>query len=271
MGSSRHGCAAARRAGSGGGGGVSAAENRKLREEYIAFEKSMRLLLTTVAKRVGWKKNGDCVYCQSGDLFFAAHQTPFRDQQGVLKLKMLASVKPMKLDDLLWDVLDIPGHNRTPISLRATSSFCCGGLPSAELVGDIDDVESLVDFLQSALLQASNLSASQDFSDLCIGVFADPDSLSVYPRGDYLWITFVVALLAEGHFEIAQRVLESFDKNRWGLISSFYQRDLLRAPQGKLPPQYTFSEMVRNYIRGRPSNIPKAGRQPSAYSPKALL
>ncbi|GLS87182.1 hypothetical protein GCM10010873_21560 [Cypionkella aquatica] len=250
---------------------MSAAEDRKLREEYIAFEKSMRIFMMTVAKRIGWKKNGNCLYLQSGRLFFAAHQVPFRDQQGVLKLKMLASVKPMKLDDLLWDVLDIPEHNRTPVSLRATSSFCCGGLPIAAFVGDIDDVDSLIDFLQSALLQARDLLASQDFSDLCIGVFANPDSHSVYPRGDYLWITYVVALLAEDHFEIAERVLESFDKNRWGLIGSFYQSDLLSTPEGKTPTQYTFSEMVRNYIRVRPSNIPKVGRQRSAYSPKTLF
>ena len=97
-------------------------EQRKLREIKSALPKIIR----SEIKKYKFKKKDFMVWFQKKELFFSV-LINVGESNGHCRCTSREQMKPMWIDDLLWDILDMPENKNEPVSLRAIGAFTVDG------------------------------------------------------------------------------------------------------------------------------------------------
>lgn len=87
-----------------------------------SFEKELMHSLKTAIKGSGWRKSGSDVFRSSDDLFLNAD---IRVHSDACKSTFSFLVKPMSIDEIFWDVMQMPENQDRPLSFRASAWFKC--------------------------------------------------------------------------------------------------------------------------------------------------
>jgi hypothetical protein len=241
---------------------VSRAEDRRFRERYLERDKLVKAALGRVTKATKWRKHGDTLFQQSSNKFLAVHIAHRDGLSDEILVTAQVDVRPMAADELLWNILDVPKDEREKLSLRVTSAFACCGVPVSFTEWSIAAFErDAASDLERSLQKAVNVLDGGSFSQFCAEHLGGASNLQAYPRSDTLWITFVCALIMEREFQTAERILEVFERNDWGLVSSFYATPERVNTFGGYPRMFTFTQMARNYMGEGSSGVPKVPRR----------
>lgn len=97
-------------------------QQKKFRELKKAFPK----ILQAACKENRFKKKDYMVWSKKGDLFFTLSLFQ-RENDGSCYIDATIACKPLWLDDLLWDILQMPENKNEPISLRSVGAFTAHG------------------------------------------------------------------------------------------------------------------------------------------------
>lgn len=90
-----------------------------------AYKKEMQGQLKTAAKGSGWRQSKGVVYRQCGEWFIAGHWRNVGADPGQ-GLCIESMAKPMAIDPMLWDVMELRENNKQPLSFRYWGAFICG-------------------------------------------------------------------------------------------------------------------------------------------------
>ncbi len=101
-------------------------QQRKLKE----LKKALPLIIKEKIKKYKFKKNAYMVWSEKNDLFYDMHIHigVLGSDENILLCGTCERIKPMWLDDLLWDLLNMPSNKNEPKSLRAIGAFTVSGV-----------------------------------------------------------------------------------------------------------------------------------------------
>ena len=177
-----------------------------LNRQRTAFEKALFASLKPRLKGTSWKSSGGSVFSRVGENFVVVDPSVHRNaEQTVARL----AIKPLAVDPILWDILDLPENHRLPLSYRSHGAYTCSALPvhdeEIERPGDEPAVvaERLAGFCFD---RAPSLLARQHWRSFAKHVRAHPNQRE---RGAYA-ITLVCALIAEGNFPEARDLASGY-------------------------------------------------------------
>ena len=109
-------------------------QQKKLRELKNALPKIIQLEI----KKYKLKKKDFMVWFQKKDLFFDLIIS-LRERDGHCNCASMERIKPLWIDDLLWDILGMPENKNEPLSLRAIGAFTVYG---SEIYSDESEIET---------------------------------------------------------------------------------------------------------------------------------
>ncbi len=167
-----------------------------------AFEKALLAELSVQIKSTPWKKSGCALFTQSGDYYQDIFISVHRNAE-LTSVEM--RIKPMALDPILWDILDIPENRDQPLSFRTWGAFICTGLPvfesRIEQSGDSPQsvARSLLNVSNDNLTAHRHMRASTPFSEL---VASHPNQIA---RSAYA-VTLVTSLINDKNYDQAQKL-----------------------------------------------------------------
>ena len=125
------------------------------------------------------------------------------------KTTVRLSAKPMSLDKLYWQIVDLDGNNSEPLSFRTWGAFTCTGLPLVEKA--IADEGASADALASEVVQWADTQLEAAMPKLDAGTFSI--ALAEHPnqieRGAYA-ISYVTSLIDEGNLDVARQAATAY-------------------------------------------------------------
>lgn len=97
-------------------------QQKKLRE----FKKVLPKIIQAEIKKYKLKKKDFMVWFQKEELFFNLNIS-ICERDGLCYCTSIERIKPLWIDDILWDVLGMPENKNEPASLRAIGAFTVYG------------------------------------------------------------------------------------------------------------------------------------------------
>lgn len=175
-------------------------EQKKFRE----LKKALPKIIQTEIKKYKFKKKDFKVWFQKDELFFDL-MLDIRDNDGHCCFISVENVKPMWLDDLLWDILGMPENKNEPISLRAVGAFTVYGSEiykeKAELVTwESYELQKYVDLYMEHFYKTIQSTTIEKFFD----------SIGSVPYHEELRKS--LSLIHNGQYEEAMDYLSAYDK-----------------------------------------------------------
>ncbi len=133
---------------------------REDKKAVAVLKNDLNKLLRPLLKPYGFKRIGGFVWKLEGELLFTMIpliKTPVGDSKAVLGVNY--GVKPLFVDDLLWDILSMEENKQKPTSLRVNGAFTVQAVPLEKLRYTLDtlEVEELKTHLNAALEHFSQL------------------------------------------------------------------------------------------------------------------
>ena len=119
-------------------------QQRKLKE----LKKAENLLHKSLAKEYKLKKKDFMIWKAKGELFFDMYSSVL-EQDGICKCRVKAKVKPLWVDELFWDIIDMSENKNEPLSLRSNGAFTVSGVTVFELECELPNWE--IDELKACL------------------------------------------------------------------------------------------------------------------------
>ncbi len=174
--------------------------------QRTAFEKQVLSELSPRLKKSKWKKSSCTLFTQTGDFYQDVFISVHRNASlTTAELRF----KPMALDPILWDILDIPENRNKPLSFRTWGAFTCSGLPIFETqleelgstAGDVAD--GLIGLCNDKSTLSQDLLATDSFSSM---IAAHPNQIE---RGAYA-VTLVTSQINDGNLELAYRTASAY-------------------------------------------------------------
>ncbi len=98
-------------------------QQRKLRE----IKQAMPKLLKAAAKEYGFKKIDYMIWYNKGDMFFTLFLFE-RELDNKCWIDIEIACKPLWIDDLFWDIMDMSENKKEPLSLRGVGAFTVRGV-----------------------------------------------------------------------------------------------------------------------------------------------
>ena len=134
-----------------------------------AYHKEMQGQLRDAAKGTGWKQAKGAVFRQIDDWFIAGHwRNVSANPDDGLRIEIMA--KPMVIDAMLWDVMELHDNNRQPLSFRYWGAFICGNpVLKSRVIDEFDPekaVAAMLVTLDLLLPEVLLLLETSEFSDL---------------------------------------------------------------------------------------------------------
>ena len=108
-------------------------QQKKLRE----LKKALPKIIQIEIKKYKLKKRDFMIWFQKKDLFFDLIIS-IRERNGHCYCASMERIKPLWIDDLLWDILGMPENKNEPVSLRAIGAFTVFG---SEIYSDESELE----------------------------------------------------------------------------------------------------------------------------------
>ena len=168
------------------------------------------MALAALAKKTDWKKSREFIVRQQSGLFFAGKLTAYLNAD---RLVASLDAKPMALDPILWDILDLPENSQMPLSFRAMGAFTCHALTMAE--ADLEygglspDAVALtfMEFIERAALQTHESLRRQSFTEQLL---AHPNQVD----GGAYAITLVASQINDGQYKQAAELSQGYASGR---------------------------------------------------------
>ena len=184
-----------------------------LYRQRTAFEKQLLAEIGPQLNRSEWKKSSCALFRQSNgiyqDILISVHRN---SAATTTELR----IKPMALDPILWDILDIPENRDKPLSFRTWGAFTCSGIPvyeaQIESPGDAagDVARRLTELYKAKINLADQVLSDKPFSELAA---SHPNQVE---RGAYA-VTLVASLINDGNLDLAYDTANSYAA---GVLSS---------------------------------------------------
>jgi len=136
-------------------------DKKELRKIRGAYEKEYGKELRALVRGSGWTKSREFLVSTDNVLFFASSTRfhPFKE-----KSYFDFGHKPMILDEIFWDVFQLPENKKQPLSFRAMGAFTCNGHYT-------EDLEIVDANLESAELAKLHFSFAQEQVAKCSAEF----------------------------------------------------------------------------------------------------
>lgn len=141
------------------------------------FRRDVAKAVRTVSKKSGWRAIQGCLFREFDDWFVSASPVVALNAastRGVIR------AKPMSIDPLFWEIVDLPENKQQPLSFRLNGAFTCREPTFREAA--IEEAEN-PDAVAARLLELANASLKDlerfsidQFIDLCRAGGADADS-----------------------------------------------------------------------------------------------
>ncbi len=109
-------------------------QQRKLKE----LKQNLPQILKSNVKSYGLKKKDYMVWYQKDDVYFSL-LIDIREKDGHCYCVSEERIKPLWLDDLFWDIMDMPENKSEPLSLRCIGAFAIYGMTSFECEQDLPE------------------------------------------------------------------------------------------------------------------------------------
>jgi hypothetical protein len=173
--------------------------------------------LGTLVRRSPWKKSKCAMFGKFGDYYQDVMISVHRNSGRTIAT---LRCKPMALDPLLWDILDMSENQGQPLSFRTWGAFVCSGLPLLEKELE-EPGQTPKEVATNALefgvanrnLLEERLTATQ-YSEL---LERHPNQTA---RGAYA-VTLVASLIHEGNEQEARRLASAYASGSLKSCSEF--------------------------------------------------
>ena len=121
-------------------------QQRKLRE----LKKALPKVLKEKIKKYKFKKKDFMLWFQKEDIFLTCFIYVGFSTDGRFICDTKEQIKPLWIDDLLWDCLHMPNNKKEPLSLRAIGAFAVSGVEVYQSYdelpnGSLEELEKYVD------------------------------------------------------------------------------------------------------------------------------
>jgi len=116
---------------------------REKERAVMALDKTMPRLVRSLIKPYRFKAIGGMVWTVRGEVLFILTPwliTPPGDDRAYLKTS--CEVKPLFMDDLLWDILGFQENKSAPMSPRVNGAFALPGVPVYEKRKPLEVIDS---------------------------------------------------------------------------------------------------------------------------------
>lgn len=191
---------------------LSKREFTKLRKEK---DKSTLKDVFALLKPFGWKKYQYMLWKKQGPLFLTLG---ISTHLNATKTSLELSVKPLAIDPILWDIMDIPENHTMPLSFRSVGAFTCSTLPLSEYIVENDDsVESLPEFISQWTEENTRSLFDDDLENSFSGLYKA--HVNQLERGAYA-ISIICCLIAENREREALELARKYDS---GELESVFQ------------------------------------------------
>ncbi len=179
-------------------------EDNKLAKE---LEKEIVNGIKGRLKGTGWKKKHGSFFRSINSNFYCASAYPFfefRNSVPKMFLRARFESKPMGIDPIYWDIVQMPDNKKQPLSFRSWAAFKTDpayfhlGTTICENIGTTDEVISVfVEWMQVETARVKELMENKPFSEIYESM--NPDDSKPSFNGD----TLVCALIYENREEEA--------------------------------------------------------------------
>ena len=179
-------------------------QQRKLRE----LNKALPKMLAEKIKPYKFKKRDERVWFVSGDMFFTCtfFVQPTIDDRCCCSMDI--EIKPLWIDDLLWDCLHMESNKKERLSLRATGAFTVSGVTVYEAYDYLEEwtAEELETYVDTYLEKFSQILRTATIEDFY-------KNISSSPYHDELRVS--LTLVHDEKYEECLNYLKDKDKGRF--------------------------------------------------------
>lgn len=166
------------------------------------FEKELLASLPLLIKKTGWKKNSSALIKVDGGYF---QTICISSNYEVSHTTVSLGFKPLVLDRILWDILDIQENINQPISFHAWGAFTCSSPPIFEAQIELpgQSPQEVAQTIASLCLEKTEL--YRDF--LARSTYTDfvENHPSHKLSGGYA-VTLVTSLINDGNYKRAREL-----------------------------------------------------------------
>ena len=100
---------------------------REQQKRFKELKKALTRMIKEFSVEKKLKKKDYMLYSKKGDLFFDCFIFVSVNDNNECKCYTRECIKPMWLDELLWELLDMEENSKAPLSLRAIGAFTVSG------------------------------------------------------------------------------------------------------------------------------------------------
>ncbi len=171
-----------------------------------SFEKACLSEVSKLLKGASWKRKQNTAFCSCDGYFFIAALNVHRNAaRSVASLE----VKPLVVDEILWDIMEMSENNGEPLSFRARGAFTCPALPMKERdleeghASEREIAAAFVAFSNQAMEEARILLRRREFLELLL------NHSNHLERGSYA-ITQITCLIQNARYMEAKNIAEEY-------------------------------------------------------------
>ena len=175
--------------------------SRQEQKALTQFRKDCEKALRQVVKGTGWKKCGPIVFREVDGILISAAFIPLLDRPSLAYLW----AKPMNLDPIFWDILQMPENLKQPLSFRTRAAIMAGNLEIEQ--GEVDGAPEPIKTCQNFIAWAESRlpSALATLKEKPFSVLVADESNRIWPAR---WETLVTAYIAEDNLPAARRLID---------------------------------------------------------------
>ncbi|MCM1182416.1 MAG: hypothetical protein NC337_03475 [Roseburia sp.] len=100
---------------------------REQQKKFRELKKCCAQMLGKSAKAYGFKKKDCMIWSAKGELYFSL-MVDVREKDGRCWCAAWERIKPLWMDELFWDIIDMPENKSEPLSLRCIGAFAISGM-----------------------------------------------------------------------------------------------------------------------------------------------
>ena len=113
------------------------------------LDKHINVFIKGMAKKYGYKMRGGVLYKKSGEYFVSILIVATGVNNNLINA--IGSIKPYFLDDIFWEVFQMPENIEAPIGLRANGAFTVKGLHVYNQYREIEDYADVKEDVEELL------------------------------------------------------------------------------------------------------------------------
>lgn len=137
---------------------------REQQKRFKELNSYLSKLLKEKTKTYGFKKKDYMIWSAEGDLYFSL-LIDIREKDGHCYCSSEERIKPLWLDDLFWDIMEMPENKNEPLSLCSVGAFALYGMMMSEQEQELSDW-SLKELEQCVMTYLEHFQSTVIYSNL---------------------------------------------------------------------------------------------------------